>query len=282
MAEEFRIKEIRAEIKKKLDDLFSQLKDAHKVYQEVNKRGYEVGYPEIVDYLQNHPFAKTLPLEDSTEKKKKKPKKKKTLEELIDTPPENVNIGDEKWAETHAKYYLKINRTYQTEDRIVKILKSYENKTLNSLPKYVEEISKETNTTIKTIKCVLQKLNLPFDKPTLNLDEKLEQAINTALEIPSLNLQNAAYFLNVHLVGLKTYLAQKSLKFKQRYCNLSTASKIYQATDSGLEIKEIAEKAGVTQRIAAAILEERTTTEPQIIEVLKKLYPDREISKPYL
>jgi|GEM_PF-6902156 len=326
MAEEFRIRAIRPEIKEKLNTLFSELMDAHLVYQEINKKGYDVGYPEVVEHLQYHPFAGMLPLEDPTEKPKKRkkennnpvkqppillpPKKMKKVFLLPEKKPliienqepnvsNNKSIRDELyfafskileyktkeqgWVYEQAARFDALTKRKYNFDRITGVLQSYQKRQNQGIPFSTIEIAIETITVERLVKQILGKLDL-IPKINITIDDKLETAIKNTLNIPEINIKEAAYFLKIPLVALKKYIKEKNLIFPKKmvYHNFIETSGIYEAQDAGFSLKEISEYVRANQRNTEHAIKRRGYLEPKIIEVLRQIYPEKEIKKPYI
>jgi hypothetical protein len=320
MAEEFKIRNIRPEIKEKLNTLFSELKDAQKVYLEANKRGYEVGYPEVVAYLLNNPLARTLPLDP--EFKERRGRKSKKLEttvssqpkklpkinlELIVSKPKNTETlnktvsfdnepkkelynalikilqykaAEKGWAHEQATIFdAKTTRRYDFA-KTIEIFQTYESRKESVIPLSAIEISKEHNVKLHIVKKIIDQIEGAAEPITADLDER----IKSALEIKELSIKEAAYFLGIPKCALANHIKKHKMPYfkKSVYHNFIEASKIYEAADAGFDLKETAEYSKVNKRNTEHYLRRRIYIEPQLIEILKKIYPDKEINKPYI
>jgi len=339
MGDEFKLKKIRSEIKQKLYDLFCELKDAQKVYLEANRTGHEVGYPEVVEYLQHHPLARTLPLESRYKDRRSKnytrtPKSPKppiinlrlpekistpTLEskvtEIKEIPPEKTTQTKEpeipsesrprqliegaqelynaftkllhykasKLGQEYEQAILidkKTARKFEFED-IVNIIRTYETKQKQGFPVKTLEISRETAVKFSSTKKIIEQINEINSPP---IDETLSQRINRALTIKEINLKEAAYFLGIPKFTLTSHIQKNKIPYFKKilYYNFIEASKVYEATDAGFNLRQTAEYSKANKRNTEHSLNRRPYLEPIIIEILKKIYPEREITTPYL
>lgn len=319
MAEEFKIKNIRPEIKEKLNTLFSELKDAQKVYLEANKRGYEVGYPEVVAYLLNNPLARTLPLDPEFKEKRgrkhkklerktaeppklpkinlelitNKPKKAEALNKTVafDNEPKNELYNtliklieyraiEKGWAHEQAAIFdAKTSRRYDFA-KTIEVFQTYEKKKELGQPISATEISKEHKIKLHIVKKIIDQVETTAEPISQDLDERIRRA----LEIREINVKEAAYFLGIPKCTLANHIKKHQIpNFKKStYYNFIEASKIYEATDAGFDLKQAAEYAKVNRRNTEHSLNRRPYLEPLVIEILRKIYPERKITKPYL
>jgi hypothetical protein len=306
MADEFKLKEVKTEIKQKLDSLFYVLKDAQKVYEEINRKGYEVGYPEIVAHLQNHPVARTLPLEnkykdriraENRKNKKTKPINSKpiqnvTIQKKQDPPAKElyttlttllqIRAKERGWAYEQAVIFDSITSRQYNIEKTIRVLQAYKKQEENREPYNPVEIAKEAGTKMRTTRNILERLNLS-PKLKINIDSELEQAIKNATEIDEINEKLAAHFLRMPIEALRAYIKENNLRSFGFVTNCYLhASKAYEAQDAGFNNKETAEYAGTIQRNLKFLLSKRAEFEEKIIQILKKIYPNKEITKPYI
>lgn len=322
---------MRKDIEDRANALFAEHMDLPPVYDALIKEGKLVTYPQLVEYFNDSPLAKKLPLDEKYRDSRKKYsiKKRLPLKERSSTklknkqketffPPKSEkqtcetnfdgeqNISNNEkireefyltllkilqhkakeqgWAYEQAIFYDGLTKRIFNFDKTVEILESYITREKLKFPFSVQEISIEAHTNQNTVKRILRKLNLLPEKPLITIDEKLGNSIKNAIQTKALGLRDASYFLGVPTESITKYLRENNLpKFrKNNYENLSLASKVYEAKDVGFNIKEIAEYANMTMSYAAYMLERRASLEPKILDTLRKIHPDREISKPYL
>jgi len=304
MEEEFILKKINTETKKKLDSLFCQLKDALKVYKEINKKEHKVGYPEIVSHLKDHPIARILPLEHKYRDKKTRCRKNNKIKPPIsesiqyftnqkkqDIPARElyttlttllyIKAKEQGWAYEQAILFDSMTSRQYSIEKTIRVLQAYKKQEETGQPYCLENIAKEAETKMRTTRNILERLNLS-PKLRINIDSELEQAIKNAIEIEEINEKQAAYFLRIPIESLREYIKKNKLKpFAFTTNCYMQASKAYEALDAGFNNKEISEYAGIIRRNLRYLFLNRKEFEPKIISILKKIYPNKKITKPY-
>lgn len=317
---------MRKEIADRANELFAEYMDLPPVYAALIKEGIVVSYPKLVEFFNQSPLSRKLPLEKfidrsikerkqytrpvkrilkSTKKTNKPiriPKETRTsqnLDEKIEPIIENsTKIRDELyptfvkllnykareqgWAAEQATLFDAITQRQYSFEKTIKILDDYERKKKADLPFSIHEIAKDTTMKEGLVRKIAKTLELQVIK--MKIDDKMDIAIRNALKITEINVKEAAYFLKIPLPVMRDHIREKQIPYfkKTAYPNFIEASKIYEARDAGFDLKETAEYVKVNQRNTENAIQRRAYLEPQIIEILKKIYPDREINKPYL
>ena len=125
------------------------------------------------------------------------------------------------------------------------------------------------------------------------ISEEKKNAVKRSFNLKMSN-PDIAYFIGVPSYVVRNYFVEsgknkgskhnlvKSFGNPDAYLTYRGASQVYEGGDIGFGQKEIEEVLGLDRRVVSYALKNRTRLEPKIIEALRTIYPDREISKPYL
>lgn len=306
-------KTMKPETAKRAKELFEKYKDVPPVFSQLIKEGFNVNYPNLVEFFDGTPIAKKLPLEEldrprrkyknyqakktrlkktqeknnqaTTEEEPKVSNHKKIAKELHSAFTRILEIKAKEKGQIYEKalFFDTLTKRKYNFEKIVDVLNAYERREKKGLPFSTLEIAKESGTLELTVKRILSKMNLISEIKT-KINENLHKAIENATLIQGISISDVAYFLGIQTKQLRRYIKESGLKPIKPgiYYGFSAASKVYEAQDAGFSYRETAEYSELNYKTVDYMLRNRHIEEKKIIEFLKKLYPDREITKPYL
>lgn len=303
------------ELKSKIIKLYAKHMDVPPVYNELKGTYPGVKYPDIVELINETPLASAppkysikdlhpidAPEEPTTPRREYR---KRTLERRIELPaPEKkerkrfssdkrvitelhqvlLRILSEKaqgWAEKNAVVFDNSTGRIHEFDKIIDVLTAYEQYSRGGYHFDSVDVGIKARTSSYFSAAILRRLKLTRNIPPPT--PELKRALIYALGIPVLSATDAAHFLHLPKDTLRHYI--KTLKLpgfsSRKREGLTAASQVYEAQDAGFTLDEIASYTHLTIRKAEDAISKRKTLEPLIVNILRKIYPDKNITLPY-
>ena len=123
-----------------------------------------------------------------------------------------------------------------------------------------------------------------------NVPDEQISLLRRAADLDFLNLRDIAYFTGIMPYNVPNNLKRLGLRrnrLKIKYVagrhvfGLRWASQVYEAVDAGLDEREIAEYTGLETEVIRYYLSSREEVEGRLVDCLRKIFPDRTVTKPY-
>ncbi len=194
----------------------------------------------------------------------------------------------EGWAyEQAAKYQLSLKHRGPEEiafERLVKLFTIYEQTKQKGERLSLEELGNTANLHASVVGYILKRTGLPHLNPGIGrLPPNKLKALERAFEVEHLSNDDIAYFVGTTWTTVdKYFMGGRNTKRGSHNLSYTKASTIYEAIDAGFTEEETAEYTGAGQAQVKRALKHRPEFEKTIIAELKIIYPDAEITKPYL
>jgi len=218
--------------------------------------------------------------------------------QIMSSAREKLN-ENEKWAyDKCEEYYAKKKfRKIGFYDRLFNVFYEYKKAENKNEKPSLEELGKRTGVIFTHVGRILKDVGLePFfgAREKHNVPEGKKQAIERAVAIP-MNSVDIAYFLKIPFWNVQQYFNRHSERKNKRPVlkpipsvkNYRRASEIYQAiapeNEKGCDFtkEKTIEALGISSKTFDYAIEHRREFEGAIINCLRTLYPDKEITKPW-
>lgn len=202
----------------------------------------------------------------------------------------------EGWPQQQALRYISLSGVRSSKyDDLVTVLTRYERARNEERRLSLKELSHGTRIWFSDIGRILRKLDLEPMYGTLekrgNLSGDEVSAIQRAYN-QQVSSFDVGYFMNCpHYIVYQRWDEMEGKRQRERYLfrgwqgrriAYRNAAQIYEANDLGFSTDEIAQLVEKPVDLVELTLERRDEFEPKIIGLLEVLYPDREITTPYL
>ncbi len=202
------------------------------------------------------------------------------------------NFGEDQWAEKKAMEYISSRKKQQPDniptEELVTIFRTYREAQSQGKPVSFRRIGQEVDMRGAGIRNIFQKVGLESLKWKIQRLSEEDREMIARSDNSEFSSNDIAYFTGIKLGNINNYrrphpsaLARKPTKLKG--FSYSGASQIYEAKDLGFSRQEITELFNyVHPTIVDSALGNREKMEKIIIKNLRILYPEKDISKPYL
>lgn len=214
----------------------------------------------------------------------------------------NKLLLERSWSEAKAFMYSSTRKAHKKTNlpyvELVQLLTNYKNAQESKVSATMVEISKNTKVSKPSAAIILRELGLPLFRTRATQHQRITQTQRATLtdllsSLPDLSSKDLSYFAGRPLptlsnLGLRNQRIRNGLKFFGKpICgsdslNYRIASQVYEAQDTGFQASEIAELIEEPIKLVEYAMSERSNLQQKIMYALSKLYPDREINRPYL
>lgn len=248
----------------------------------------------IRQYINSSGQYKTWKTERQKRKQQEKderelPKARKEIAELIDLHILEKTKEEQGWAYAKAtEYFIKARHTDLPFEKVLALFKAYENAVQNKETLSLTKLSEKAGFDKWYISNnILKAAGLPLFNPprAYSLSEEQRQAVINGKDISYFTATDVAFFAGCTSAWAAAFKDSRIPREKRKEVHIGYAkcSMIYEAQDAGFTMDEICEYVNLQKRsIIFKALGERPTIEPNITNALKIMYPNRNITKPYL
>ncbi len=219
------------------------------------------------------------------------------LQNALQDASETERFAYEKATEFLTQRKHKLPNSYSFE-QLFGLFKKYKEAELSGEKLSLEELGEELGIHFVNVGNIFRKLRV---KPMYGTRERhtlldfQKQALERAVEIP-VPLPNISYFLELPKHGASVYYHARGIDLSKRpkISNViksfgigksvthTLASQIYEAQDLGFSKDETTELLDINERVYDYATIHREKIGGELMDALKKLYPDREINKPWV
>ena len=247
--------------------------------------------------IQRRKYDSRLKKEASLEQKTYMPVRQGLIEVLSKVISRSLSSIDERtnegWAQKRALEYkigLKRHKHAIAFDKTLEVFRRYKEARDNGKVRTLADLGDGLNLWTTTVRRLLQYFDLPYLSYELSQKDKIiaKKRFKVAKGL-KFNKTDAAYFLGVSerilpspVKEIKPILLPK-LVFSggSTWLPYRVASQVYQAQDSGFSRDEIIFLLDKSSEIIDHALKNRPQIENDIIVNLRKLYPERDVKRPY-